>query len=120
MKWKQREIQTKKEFAILTNEISKATFGKTIKEYKEVKQLQNQNLRDHMTDLELIFTMLGEASTTAITRKEDSQGFIECKGSAKKGGLVAKRAREDLEENLGESIISQKNRLTKKEPKKKL
>jgi DNA-damage-inducible protein D len=66
MKWKDRNIKTENEFAILTNEISKATFGKTVGEYKEFKQLQkkNQNLRDHMTDLELIFNMLGEASTT--------------------------------------------------------
>lgn len=114
--WKDREIKTEKEFAILTNEISKATFGKNVGEYKEFKQLQNQNLRDHMTDLELIFTMLGEASTTAITREEDSQGINECKDSANKGGNIAKRAREDLEKNIGKSVISQQNYL----PEKKL
>ena len=79
--WKNRDIKSKKEFAILTNEISKATFGKTVGEYKEFKQLQkkNQNLRDHMTDLELIFTMLGEKTTTEITKERKSQGFDECK-----------------------------------------
>jgi len=113
--WKNRQIKTENEFSILTNEISKATFGKTVGEYKEFKQLQkkNQNLRDHMTDLELIFTMLGEASTTAITKKEDSQGFKECKNSAKKGGNVAKRARKDLENNLGKSIVSKNNYIPK-------
>lgn len=120
--WKNRDIKSEKEFAILTNEISKATFGKTVGEYKEFKQLQkkNQNLRDHMTDLELIFTMLGEASTTAITREENSQGFDECKTSANKGGSIAKRARKDLEKNLGKSIVSKDNFLPKKKEKKKL
>ncbi len=120
--WKNRDIKSEKEFAILTNEISKATFGKTVGEYKEFKQLQkkNQNLRDHMTDLELIFTMLGEASTTAITKEENSQGFDECKDSTNKGGSIAKRAREDLEKNLGKSIVSKENFLPKKKEKKKL
>jgi DNA-damage-inducible protein D len=120
--WKNREVKTKQEFAILTNEISKATFGKTVGEYKEFKQLQNknQNLRDHMTDLELIFTMLGEASTTAITKEENSQGFEECKTSANKGGSIAKRAREDLENNLGKSVISGNNFLPNKKEKKSL
>lgn len=116
--WKNREIRTKKEFAILTNEISKATFGKTVGEYKTFKQLKKENLRDHMTDLELIFTMLGEASTTAITKEENAQGFEACEVSAKKGGNIAKRARKDLEKNLGKSIITEKNYLP--EEKKKL
>ncbi len=120
--WKNRDIKTEKEFAILTNEISKATFGKTVGEYKEFKQLQkkNQNLRDHMTDLELVFTMLGEASTTAITKEEDSKGFDECKVSANKGGNVARRAREDLEKNLRKSVISGENFLPTEKEKKKL
>jgi DNA-damage-inducible protein D len=114
--WKNREIRTEKEFAILANEISKATFGKTVGEYKEFKQLKkkNQNLRDHMSDLELIFTMLGEASTTAITKEENSLGFDECKTSANKGGNVARRAREDLERNLRKPVISEENFLPKK------
>ena len=118
--WKNREVKTKEEFAILTNEISKATFGKTIREYKEFKQLkkENQNLRDHMTDLELIFTMLGEKSTTEITKEKNSQGIDECKKSANKGGGIAKRARKDLERSLGRSIILKKNVLPLRKKKK--
>lgn len=87
--WKNRDVKGK-EFGILTNEISKATFGKTTSEYKDFKKLQrkNQNLRDHMTDLELIFTMLGEKSTTEITKVNNSQGLDECKDSAHKGGNI--------------------------------
>ena len=120
--WKNREIKTEKEFAILTNEISKATFGKTIGEYKEFKQLQknNQNLRDHMTDWELILTMFGEKATTDITKERNSQGFEECKESANIGGNIAKRAREDLEKNLGASVVSKENFLPKQKEKKKL
>lgn len=120
--WKNREINTENEFAILTNEISKATFGKTVGEYKEFKQLQkkNQNLRDHMTDWELILTMVGEKATTDITKEKDSQGFEECKDSANKGGNIAKRTREDIEKNLGKSIISTENFLPKENMKKKL
>jgi len=95
--WKKRGVQEKKEFAILTNEISKATFGKTVKEYKNLKGLKQQNLRDHMNDLELIFNMLGEASTTKIARKKDAHGFDENKDSAKEGGTVAGVARKELE-----------------------
>ena len=120
--WKNRDIKTEKEFGILTNEISKATFGKTVAEYKEFKQIQekNQNLRDHMTDWELILTMLGEKSTTDITIETNSQGFEECKDSANKGGNIAKRTREDIEKNLGKSIISKDNLLPKGKEKKKL
>ncbi|MFA6073776.1 MAG: Bro-N domain-containing protein [Candidatus Woesearchaeota archaeon] len=120
--WKNREVNTEQEFAILTNEISKATFGKTVGEYKEFKELkkQNQNLRDHMTDWELIFTMLGEKATTDITKVKDSKGLEECKESANIGGNIAKRAREDLELNLGKSIVSKNNFLPKREEKKKL
>ena len=120
--WKNRNITTQKEFAILTNEISKATFGKTVGEYLEFKKLQkkNQNLRDHMTDWELILTMFGEKATTDITKTENSQGFNKCKKSADKGGNIARRAREDLEKNLGKSVISEDNFLPKKEDKKKI
>ena len=94
--WKKREIQEKKEFAILTNEISKATFGKTVREYKRFKDLKrkNQNLRDHMTDWELILTMVGEKATTDITISKDSTGFEECKESAVEGGTIAKNTRD--------------------------
>lgn len=120
--WKNRDIKSEKEFAILTNEISKATFGKTVGEYKEFKQLQkkNQNLRDHMTDWELILAMVGEKATTDITKENNSQGFEECKDSANKGGNIAKRTREDIEKNIGKSIVSKENFLPKKKEKKKL
>lgn len=120
--WKNRDIKSEKEFAILTNEISKATFGKTVGEYKEFKRLQkkNQNLRDHMTDWELILTMVGEKATTDITKENKSQGFEECKDSSNKGGNIAKRTREDIEKNIGKSIVSNENFLPKKKEKKKL
>jgi len=120
--WKNREINPEKEFAILTNEISKATFGKTVNEYKEFKKLQmkNQNLKDHMTDWELILTMVGEKATTDITTETDSQGFDECKDSAKKGGSIAGRTREDIEKNIGKSLVSKENYLLNKKELKKL
>jgi len=120
--WKNREVKTKEEFAILTNEISKTTFGKTVGEYKKFKDLKrkNENLRDHMTDWELILTMFGEKATTDITKETDSQGFNECKDSANKGGNIAKRARLDLEQNIGRSVITKNNFLSKKKDKKKL
>lgn len=93
--WKNRDIQQQKDFAILTNEISKATFDKTVSEYKKFKSLSrdNQNLRDHMTDWELILTMVGEKATTDITTSKDSHGFNECKHSAFEGGTIAKNTR---------------------------
>src|SRR3990167_10913839 len=117
--WKNRDIKTEQEFAILTNEVSKATFGKTVGEYKEFKQLQkkNQNLRDHMTDWELILTMIGEKATKDITQERNSQGFFECKDSAIKGGNIAKRTKEDIETNLGKSIVSKENFLPKQKVK---
>jgi len=86
--WKKRGVNQEKDFAILTNEISKATFGKTVQEYKEFKRLdkKNQNLRDHMTDWELIFSMVGEKATTDITRVREAEGMDECKQSAQRGG----------------------------------
>jgi DNA-damage-inducible protein D len=112
--WKNRNVKEDKEFAILTNEISKATFGKTIKEYKKFKSLKrpNQNLRDHMTDWELILSMFGEKATTDITKKDNSWGFFKCKKSARKGGNIAKRARKDLEKNIGDSVVSKNNYLS--------
>jgi DNA-damage-inducible protein D len=91
--WGKRGVKTNKEYSILTSEISKATFGLTPSEYKRFKGLKRENLRDHMDDLELIFTMLGEASTTKIARKKDALGFNENKSAAKKGGAVAGVAR---------------------------
>ena len=107
--WKNRGVQRDIEFAILTNEISKATFGKTIEEYKKIKNLKRENLRDHMDDLELIFTMLGEASTTRIAQTKDAQGLEENKIVAKQGGEVAGNARKELEEKTGESILVEEN-----------
>jgi len=111
--WKNRDIQQQKDFAILTNEISKATFGKTVVEYKKLKSLKrdNQNLRDHMTDWELILTMVGEKATTDITISKDSRGFNECKDSALEGGTIAKNTRKEIEEKTGNSIVSNENYL---------
>lgn len=99
------------EYAILTAEISRATFGMTPTEYKKLKQLDKQqdNLRDHMTDLELIFSMLGEASTTEITRSKNAQGYQENHDAAVQGGSVAGKAKRDLEEKSGVSVISTEN-----------
>lgn len=115
--WKNRGVKEKIEYAILTAEISKATFGLTPKEYKEVKGLKSQNLRDHMTDLELIFSMLGEASTKEITINTDTQGFIENQQAAKAGGKIAGDARKQLEIQSGKSVISSENYLPENKKK---
>ena len=109
--WKERGITEKSDYAILTAEISKATFGLTPSEYKKYKGLmkKNQNLRDHMSDLELIFTMLGERVTTEISQKEKPDTFIENKQVAQRGGNVAGVAREQAEKQLGRSIVSNQN-----------
>lgn len=114
--WKVRGIKSDIDFAILTAEISKATFGMTPSEYKEYKGLvrKNQNLRDHMTDLELIFTMLGERVTTEISQKEKPKTFNENKKVAKRGGGVAGIARKQAEKELGKSIITNKSYLEDK------
>ncbi|NOR87171.1 MAG: phage antirepressor protein [Bacteroidales bacterium] len=109
--WKKRGIKEKIEYAILTAEISKATFGLTPSEYKEVKGLKRENLRDHMTDLELIFSMLGEASTTKVARAKDAKGFSENKRAAITGGKIAGNARKELEIESGERIVSAENYL---------
>ncbi len=109
--WKDRGVKEQKEYAILTAEISKATFGLTPSEYKKVKGLKSQNLRDHMNDLELIFSMLGEASTTAIVKTQDPTGFVENKKAAKQGGSVAGKARLDLEAKTGQKVVSSGNYL---------
>jgi hypothetical protein len=107
--WRERDVKEGREFGILTSEISKATFELTPSEHSKLKGLKRQNLRDHMTDLELIFTMLGEAATTEITREADSQGFDECKTSARKGGRIAGEAREKLELETGKKVVSSEN-----------
>ena len=117
--WNHRGIEDKLEYAILTNEISKASFGKTVDEYKKYKHLKRENLRDHMTDLELIFSMLGEKVTTEITRSKNAENFPECKTAAKEGGGVAGDARLDAEEKIGRSIVSGDNYLTEPEKEKR-
>jgi len=109
--WKNRGVKEKVEYAILTAEISKATFGITPKEYKEVKRLKSQNLRDHMTDLELIFSMLGEASTKEIAVNTDTQGFHENKKAAIAGGKIAGDARKQLELKSGKKVVTSENYL---------
>ena len=120
--WKNRGVKEGVEYSILTAEISKATFGIAPSDYKKLKGLakSSENLRDHMTDLELIFTMLGEASTTEIAKNKDAQGFIENRKAAKAGGKVAGKARQDLERKSGKSIVSKENfkQLTEKEKKR--
>jgi len=120
--WKQRDVTQEKDFAILTNEISKATFGKTVEEYKEFKGLnkKNQNLRDHMNDLELIFTMLGEKASTEITKTRNVQGFEECKVSAQKGGKIAQNARKELEQETGKAVTAPDNYLHLAKNKKRM
>ena len=117
--WSQRGVKAQKEYAILTAQISKATFGLTPSEYKEVKNLKRENLRDHMTDLELIFSMLGEASTTAIVKTQKPKGFTENKKVAKQGGDVAGNARKELEIKTGEKVVSPTNYKVSEEKKQK-
>lgn len=116
--WKQRGITNQKDYAILTAEISKATFGMTPNEYKKLKKIPGKskaNLRDNMTDLELIFTMLGEKVTTEISNQEKPKEMIENKKVAKRGGRVAGNARKETEKELGRSVISRQNYLGDKE-----
>jgi len=118
--WKDRSISEQKDYAILTAEISKAAFGITPSQYKKLKGLGRQNLRDHMNDLELIFSMLGEAATTEITRNRDAQGFGENKEAAIDGGSVAGTARRDLETKSGKKVVSRKNYLPDKPDSRRL
>jgi DNA-damage-inducible protein D len=112
--WKTRGVREGVEFAILTSEISKATFGLTPAEYKNLKGLKRENLRDHMTDLELIFTMLGEAATTEIARNKDAEGFHDNKKAAKDGGTIAGTARKQLERKSGKPVVTRNNYLGRK------
>jgi DNA-damage-inducible protein D len=117
--WKQRGVKEHKEYAILTSEISKATFGISPKDHKNIKGLKSQNLRDHMSDLELIFSMLGEASTNAIVKTKNPVGFVENKKVAKQGGNVAGNARKELEEKTGKKVVSKDNYLALNQASKK-
>ncbi|MCX5831650.1 MAG: Bro-N domain-containing protein [Deltaproteobacteria bacterium] len=118
--WKQRNVKQEQEYAILTAEIAQAAFGVTPGEHKQLKGLKRENLRDHMTDLELIFSMLGEAATTEITKVDDAQGFDESKTAARKGGEVAGTARKDLEKKTGKRVVSPENYLSEPESRKRL
>jgi len=115
--WQKRGIEVPQEYKILTAEISKATFGLTPSAYKKLKRLKRENLRDHMNDLELIFSMLGEASTKEIAINKDTQGFIENKQAAQAGGAVAGNARKDLEHKSGKRVLTRENYL--KDPQNK-
>jgi len=118
--WKKRGVKEQREYAILTAEISKAAFGLTPAEYTALKGLKRGNLRDHMTDLELIFSMLGEAATTEITRTKDAQGLPESKTAANEGGTVAGNARRELEKKSGRKVVSRENNLDAPESIKRL
>lgn len=112
--WKNRGIEDNKDFAILTNEIHNATFDLSIKEHKNFKNISTKsksNLRDHMTDLELIFNMLGERATTEITQVNNSQGFDKLKKDANDGGIIAKNARAELEKKTGKRVVSKENHM---------
>jgi len=116
--WQKRGAREEKDYEILTAEISKATFGLIPSQYKKLKGLKRQNLRDHMDDFELIFNMLGERATTEIHRTENSKGVPKLKSDAKAGGDIAGGARKKLEKRLGRSIVSKKNFLAKPEDKR--
>jgi DNA-damage-inducible protein D len=107
--WKKRKVGEDREYAILTAEISKATFGMTPSQYKEFKGLKRENLRDHMDDLELIFSMLGEASTTEIAKAKNAIGFDKNKIAAKEGGTIAGHARLELEQKSGKKVSTRLN-----------
>jgi len=118
--WKNRDVKQEQEYAILTAEIAKAAFGVTPGEHKQLKGLKRENLRDHMTDLELIFSMLGEAATTEITRTQDAQGFDENRTAARKGGRIAGDAREKLENETKQKVVTAENYLSEPESRKRL
>ena len=117
--WKKRGVKEQREYAILTAEISKATFGLTPTEYAGFKRRKRENLRDHMSDLELIFSMLGEAATTEIARNRDTQGFPQNKQAAHGGGKVAGNARRELEKKSGRKVVTNENYLALTQAAKK-
>lgn len=118
--WQKRGAKQEKDYEILTAEISQATFGVTPSEYKKIKGLKRENLRDHMDDFELIFSMLGERATTEIHRTEDSHGLPKLKTDARVGGSIAGNARRQLEKRLKRSIVSKNNFLKNKKPTKRI
>ena len=116
--WKEAGIEEKKDFAILTNIIHQEWTGLSVKKHKEVKNLKSQNLRDHMSEAELIFTALAELSTRQIAEKEEAKGLIDNAKASKKGGAVAKNARIELEQNTGKSVVTGENFLAPKKDNK--
>ena len=110
--WKERGVKSETDYALLTNEIMQGAFGLKVDEHKKLKGLAKHNLRDHMTDLELIITMLGEATTTQLTRDRDSQGTPKLQNDAKDGGAVAGRTRKDIEKQIGKKVVSEDNFLS--------
>ncbi len=118
--WQKRGAEEEREYKILTAEISKATFGMTPSQYKKLKGIKRENLRDHMEDLELILTMLGEATTSKITKDRDSKGFVPLKKDAKEGGEVAGATRKDIEKRTGKRISTRTNFLKHSQNKKQL
>lgn len=107
--WSERGAKKSVDYAILTNDIMQGAFDLKVSEYKQVKGLERENLRDHMTDLELIITMLGEATTTQLTQQKDSQGMENLRDDAKIGGAVAGRTRRDIEKQTGKRVVSRGN-----------
>ena len=118
--WQKRGVKEQREYEILTAEISKATFGVTPSQYKRLKGLERQNLRDHMDDLELIFNMLGERVTTEISQQEKPDTFVKNKNVAKRGGNVAGNARKQTEKEIGRGVVSKRNYLQTPESHKRL
>ena len=112
--WKNRGVKEDKEYSILTAEIAKATFGLSPKQHKELKGLEKQNLRDHMTNLELIFSALGEESTRLIAVKDDAQGFAQNQDAAVDGGRMAGKYLKELEERTGQKVVTSDNFLNLK------
>jgi DNA-damage-inducible protein D len=111
--WTERGAKKSIDYAILTNDIMQGAFDLKVNEYKKVKGLERENLRDHMTDLELIITMLGEATTTQLTQQKDSMGLEKLRDDAKKGGAVAGRTRKDIELQTGKKVVSRENFLSR-------
>ncbi len=116
--WDQRGAKSERDYAILTNEIMQGAFELNVSEHKKIKGLGRENLRDHMTDLELIVTMLGEATTTQISKERDSQGVAKLKNDAKDGGAVAGRTRKDIEQITGSKVVSKENFLSQNKPER--
>lgn len=118
--WKEHEITKDEEYAILTNIIHQEWSGLSVKEHKQLKGLKSQNLRDHMSEAELIFTALAELSTRQVAENTNATGMKENKQAAKIGGNISKRAKEDFEERTGQKVVTDENYLPKSKDKKKL